>query len=84
MTTTKTKREAFVAVMVDRAFGIGLAEENERGYWPQAGFGTFATYDLAVAKASELNARLGLDPMDAAMIVASSMRAQNRATKGVK
>ncbi len=63
-------------------FGIGLAEENERGYWLQQGFGQFDTYDLAGVKRDELNTQLGLDKDDAAMIVASSMRAQNKANKG--
>ncbi|HKV44610.1 MAG TPA: hypothetical protein VJT32_08055 [bacterium] len=76
--TKTTKREAFVAVLMGSAFGIGLAQEDERGYYPQVGFGTFATYDDACEKARELNTRLGLDPVDAAMIVASSMRTQNR------
>jgi hypothetical protein len=86
MTKTTTKREAFVAVLMGRAFGIGLAQEDERGYWPQAGFGTFDSYDAASTKARELNALLGLSAEEAAMIVCSSMRVQNqqkRASKGV-
>jgi hypothetical protein len=82
--TTKTKREAFVAVLMGRAFGIGLAQEDTRGYYPQLGFGSFESYELASEKARELNTRLGLDPMDAAMIVASSMRTQNRAKRTAK
>lgn len=57
-----------------RDFGIGLAEENEPGYWPKPEHGPFATWDLAAAKARELNHRLGLSDEEAAHIVASSMR----------
>ena len=75
------KRTAFAAVCDGAFFGIGLAEEGERGYFPQAGFGHFGTYDEARIKADELNAQLGLDKMDAAMIVAGSMRSQNTRKK---
>jgi hypothetical protein len=84
MTKTTTKREAFVAVLMGRAFGIGLAQENERGYYPQVGFGSFDTYEAASAKAQELNALLGLSADDAAMIVCSSMRKQNQEKRAAK
>lgn len=69
-------RTAFAAIVDarDRAFTLGLAQENQPGYWPQPQHGTFATYAAAAEKAQELNARLfHLTPEDAAVIVASSM-----------
>jgi hypothetical protein len=71
-------RFAFAAIVSrqhdGRDFGIGLAEENDPGYWPQPGFGSFTTWTEASDKARQLNASQGLTDDDAAHIVASSMR----------
>ena len=73
------KNEAFVATVNGEGFGIGLAERDEPGYWPQVGFGTFPSYESASARAAELNATLGLSAEEACDIVCSSMRPSRKA-----
>lgn len=66
---------AFVATCnTDGSFGLGAAERDKSGYWPMPGYGTFATYEAASARARELNAKLGIELETAAEIVCSSMR----------
>ena len=57
----------------DSGFGIGVAEENERGYRPYRGL-SFHTHEDAQATASMMNERLGLSEREAALIIASTMR----------
>ena len=81
----RTKQLAYAAVYdrgaLDRGearvFGIGLTQKNQAGYWPTPQHGHFRTYDAAAAKAHELNQARGLSAEEAALIVASSMRAQH-------
>jgi hypothetical protein len=72
------KARAFAAVCFEDKFGIGIAEEDEPGYWPRPQFGKFDTFDDASAMATELNRQCGIGPQEAAMIVASSMRGHGR------
>lgn len=72
---------ALVAVISGQAFGIGLAQENESGYWPQPQLGSYPTYEAAANEADRLNSKLGIAPEVAAMIVCSSMRQSNRRGK---
>jgi hypothetical protein len=73
-----TARFAFAVILSrqpdGREFGIGLAQENDPGYWPQPGFGSFPTWSEASDKARRLNTTQGLTDAEAAQIVASSMR----------
>lgn len=72
------RRIAYTAVVRHPGFGIGVAEENDSGYWPLASEGRFATWEEASQRARTLNQeKLKLTEEDAALIVASSMRAQN-------
>ena len=74
----RQKQLAYAAVIHNGAFTIGLAQENEPGYWPTPQHGTFLNYDQAAVKAHELNTARGLTPADAARIIGSSMFPQNR------
>ena len=55
----KPARFAFAAIVSrqhdGRDFGVGLAAENDPGYWPQPGFGSFPTWTEASDKARRLN-----------------------------
>lgn len=66
-------RKAFTAVLVREGFGVGVAAEDEAGYWPLPDHGTFKTWDGAQAEADRLNEGLGLTKVQAWHIVASSM-----------
>jgi hypothetical protein len=52
---------------------IGLADYGIPGYTPCPQLGRFTTYELAEAKATELNKGQGLDDLTAWKIVASTM-----------
>jgi hypothetical protein len=71
-------RMAYTAICSKDGFTIGLAEENQRGYWPAPLYGTFPTWEAASIKASELNRARGLSDQEAIDIVLGSMREQNR------
>lgn len=72
---------AYGAVIHGRAFSVGLAEENEPGFWPMPSLGIFPSYELASAKARELNVARGMTVEEGLRIVTSSMAAQNRRDK---
>jgi hypothetical protein len=74
-------RKAYATTINEKGFAIGLSEENEPGYYPCPQYGVFPTYEAAGVKRDALNAELGLTRDEAAMIVASSMAAQNRRAK---
>lgn len=69
-------RKAYVATSQGGGFGLGLAAENEPGYYPVKEYppGAFKSYDEAMDKAESLNAeKFGLSPEDGWKITASSM-----------
>lgn len=76
---------AFSAICLDNGkFGLGAAELDQPGYWPQPQLGEFDTFHDAYVEARKLNTeRLGLDDNEAARIVASSMFKQNTGRKRV-
>lgn len=66
---------AYVSVITDSAFAIGLAHRGLRGYTPLPAHGTFESWDAAKDYAKGLNtAELGLDWSEALNIIASTMR----------
>jgi len=65
---------AYTAVINDGQFQIGRADAGTKGYTPCTHFGNFKSYKEAFDKADELNALEGTNKMDAAAIVASTMR----------
>lgn len=67
------KTYAFVAVITERGWGLGVAVENERGYHP-VGTKTFGSKTEADSWADGLNLHIGLDRLRAAKIVATTMR----------
>lgn len=70
-----TNRVAYVAVTTPECFGLGIAEEHTKGYYPLGtDFGVFGTYDDASRRADYFNERMGLNGDAAADIVMSSMR----------
>lgn len=71
------KQLAYAAVLDRGAFSIGLAQKDQPGYWPTPQHGQFRTYNEAAARAHVLNEARGLSAEEAALIVASSMRAQH-------
>jgi hypothetical protein len=74
-----TKRKAFTAIIQPGGFGLGIAVENEPGYYPVREFppGSFKTWDEAGEKANALNTeKFGLSHEDAWRITASSMFAK--------
>ncbi len=77
------RRFAFTAIVTGDgttdAFIIGRADEHVPGYTPCPEYGEFKSYDAAKAQADTLNRAVGLSPVDAWTIVASTMRpAQKR------
>lgn len=71
------KQLAYAAVLDRGAFSLGLTQKDQPGYWPAPHYGQFRTYKEATARADELNQARGLSPIEAAVIIASSMRAQH-------
>lgn len=67
---------AWVAVVDESGFSLGLAEEGTKGYSPMKEDQkiTFPTYDAASEEAEARNGLLGLSNDDAAKIVFSTMR----------
>jgi len=63
-----------------KPFGIGVVVEGEAGYHPVADY-AFSTFALAEACAQRFNDRLNTTAEQAAMIVVSSLRAQNVAAR---
>jgi len=67
-------RFAFLAVVIPEGYGLGVAEKDVRGYIPYPDGGVFQQYEDAVGVAKQLNEKLGHNPREAFLIVASSMR----------
>jgi hypothetical protein len=66
---------AYVSVIADNGFAIGLARQGVRGYTPLPTHGTFTSSDAAEAYVKSLNAtELGLKSLEAWKIVASTIR----------
>lgn len=73
------KEFAFVAVVAETAFSLGVAVADEPGYWPlPAHLVETRGWEEMNAAAAAINARLGLDEATASRIVSSSMAAQNK------
>ena len=71
-----TPRRAYVAVIRDGGFSLGIAIEGEAGY-NATNLHTVPSWDEARRWAEAANARLGLTETTAFLIVASTIRAQN-------
>ena len=67
------RKIAFTAIVDSRGFSIGLAERDVAGYTPMPKFGQFESYEAARRTADQENRELGLSPIEAFEIVASSM-----------
>jgi hypothetical protein len=68
-----SKREAAcTALAASGGWIIGRAVENEAGYWPLT-YGPYDTEERAQMVANNINAQLGITPIRAMLIVASSM-----------
>lgn len=65
---------AYVAVISEEGYGLGVAVRDQAGYHPLREPLTFETYDEANTAARTMNERLGLSPREADEIIASSMR----------
>ena len=76
-------RVAFTAIVDRSGFSVGLAERGVAGYTPMPKFGRFPSWEAAKSKADEENRDLGLSPVEAFEIVASSMWPQP-ATRGTR
>lgn len=72
------KRKAYVAVVREDGYFLGIAVEGESGYHPMKEgsdhAGDWGDYERVREAAEDLNERLGLSKVDAAIIVASTMR----------
>ena len=71
------KRYAFVAIMSDAGWALGVAVQDEDGYNPIVGK-TFETREMAQGWADGLNKHIGLTPRQAIDIVVSTMQRQGR------
>lgn len=67
------KPKAWTAVVEKRGFTLGIAVQDEPGYY-QTDYPTVKTYDEAVKWADALNERMGVSKKDAMLIILSSMR----------
>jgi len=67
------KRKAWVAVVSEKGFTLGVAVEDEAGYYV-TDYPSVDSYGKASKWAADLNERMGLTEMDAIRIVVSSMR----------
>jgi hypothetical protein len=75
-----TKPRCYVAVIAKDGFSLGIAVEDQPGYY-KTDYPTVKTYDEAVAWADSCNKSGGIEPAQAMKIVASSMRVQNQRAK---
>ena len=66
--------QAFTAVITDTGATVGMATQNIKGYYLLDNMPEFKTYAEADAVAEEFNAKMGLSPLEAFKIVASTMR----------
>jgi len=73
MSEPQVQRIAFVAIIDEKNYKIGLCHEDIDGYTPTL-FGPYSTYESYNKMADELNAGLGLTKEDAYKIIASTMR----------
>ena len=67
-----TGKLAWTAIVDERGYSVGIAEFGTRGYSPTTF--RFPTYDAAKDFADEENRRMGLSPIEAAVIVCDTMR----------
>lgn len=74
---------AWTAVVTGAGCSIGVADQDVAGYSPLRETLLFPTWDEAQAEADRRNERMGLTRHEAELIVISSMRAQNRAGRGL-
>ena len=70
-------RFAYTAVIGNKSFLIGRADEDQAGHCPQARFGEFRSLQAAQEGADALNEANGLDKKTAYSIVTSTIRAQH-------
>jgi hypothetical protein len=73
MTLLQNPGRAWVAVVSDKGFTLGVAVEDEAGYYV-TDYPSVDTYDKATKWAADLNERMGLTEKQAMLIVVSSMR----------
>lgn len=66
-------KHAYTAVVTPKGFFLGRADFGERGYTPLKVAG-YSSYEAAHEAAAEINKKLGLTPLEAAIIVADTMR----------
>ena len=64
---------AYTAVVTEKGFFLGRADFGERGYTPLKCAG-YDSYEAAREAADEINKKLGLTQLEAAIIVADTMR----------
>jgi len=72
-----TEHIAYVAVVTENGFSLGIAKRDRPGYW-KTDYGTVETMALAEMWAARANEKLGVSRSEAFDIVTSSMAAQNR------
>jgi hypothetical protein len=72
------KRSVFVGVMAKhgRGFGLGIATEHDRGYWPLPGYWfSISDFGAAMDYAMELNLEVfGISEENAQVVIGSTMR----------
>lgn len=72
------KKYAFVAVVSDtsaKTFGVGIAVKDEPGYHPiESKIFQWDDYEEATAFCKQMNLHIGLDAVEVARIVTSTMR----------
>jgi hypothetical protein len=76
-------KRAYVPIVVDKGFSLGVAEENVAGYYT-LDYPIVDTYDKAWAWADSCNIDLGVSHDEAIRIMGSSMKAQNLDSKNKK
>ena len=77
MSEPQVQRIAFVAIIDEKNYKIGMCHEGIKGYTPTL-FGPYSTYEAYNKMAAELNACLGLSQEMAHVIIASTMRRDPR------
>lgn len=77
-------KKAFTAVVTPRGSMLGRADENIAGYTPLPFLGCFNDHREAQKQADKFNLALGLTPLEAEDIIASTMRAQNMKNRYLK
>ena len=70
---TESNVFAYVSVITDRTFAIGVAHLGVHGYSPRPEYGTFESWEAAKGYAETLNAELTLTSMEALNIIATTI-----------